>query len=47
MFGVVPITIDVANKLIISAGAVSPQGDAPTIKRRGLDLDSLLRDSRG
>ena len=43
----VPITIDEAIKLIISAGAVTPHGDVPTTKRRGLDLDSLLRDSRG
>ena len=42
-----PITIDEAIKLIISAGAVTPHGDVPTFKRRGLDLDSLLRDSQG
>jgi len=41
------ITIDEAMKLIISAGAVSPAGDVPTFRRRGLDLDSLLRDSQG
>jgi uncharacterized membrane protein len=40
----VPITIDEAIKLIISAGAVSPHGEVPSLKRRGLDLDSLLKD---
>lgn len=40
----VPISIDEAIKLIISAGAVSPHGEAPRFKRRGLDLDSLLKD---
>ena len=39
-----PITIDEAIKLIISAGAVSPHGEVPSFKRRGLDLDSLLKD---
>ena len=38
------ITVDEAMKLIISAGAVSPAGEVPTFRRRGLDLDSLLRD---
>jgi uncharacterized membrane protein len=41
------ITIDEAMKLIISAGAVSPMGEVPKMRRRGLDLDSLLRDSHG
>jgi uncharacterized membrane protein len=43
----VSITIDEAMKLVISAGAVSPQGEAPRFRRRGLDLDSLLKDSQG
>lgn len=38
------VTIEEAMKLVISAGAVSPSGDAPVLVRRGLDLDSLLRD---
>jgi len=37
------IAIDEAMKLIISAGAVSP-GTEMRVGRRGLDLDSLLRD---
>lgn len=40
------ITVEDAMKLIISAGAVSP-GDALRVGRRGLDLDSLLKDSIG
>jgi uncharacterized membrane protein len=40
------ITIEEAMKLIISAGAVSP-GTEVTIGRRGLDLESLLKDSAG
>ena len=40
------ITVEDAMKLIISAGTVSP-GDAPVLVRRGLDLESLLKDSRG
>ena len=40
------ITVEEAMKLIISAGAVSP-GGAVRVGRRGLDLDSLLRDSIG
>jgi uncharacterized membrane protein len=38
------IPIDEAMKLIISAGAVSP-GTEVRVGRRGLDLDSLLRDT--
>jgi len=38
------ITIEEAMKLIISAGAVSP-GTEVTVGRRGLDLESLLKDS--
>jgi uncharacterized membrane protein len=37
------ISIEDAMKLILSGGAVSPL-DTPTVKRRGLDLDSLLRE---
>lgn len=40
------ISIEEAMKLIISAGAVSP-GMEVRVGRRGLDLDSLLRDSVG
>lgn len=40
------ITIEEAMKLIISAGAVSP-GTEVAIGRRGLDLESLLKDSAG
>lgn len=40
------ITIEEAMKLIISAGAVSP-GTEVKIGRRGLDLESLLKDSAG
>lgn len=41
------ISIEDAMKLILSAGALSPTGDGPLLVRRGLDLDSLLRDSPG
>lgn len=44
---VVDVSVEEAMKLIISAGAVSPTGDTPTVRRRGLDLDSLLRDTQG
>jgi uncharacterized membrane protein len=40
------ITIEEAMKLIISAGAVSP-GTEVKVGRRGLDLESLLKDSTG
>ena len=40
------ITIDEAMKLVISAGAVSPHEAAPSVRRRGLDLDSLLKDTQ-
>jgi uncharacterized membrane protein len=40
------ITIEEAMKLIISAGAVSP-GTEVKLGRRGLDLESLLKDSTG
>ena len=40
------ITIDEAMKLVISAGAVSPHEAAPSPRRRGLDLDSLLKDTQ-
>lgn len=40
------ISVEEAMKLIISAGAVSP-GETPLKVRRGLDLESLLRDSQG
>ncbi len=40
------ISIEEAMKLIISAGAVSP-GTEVRVGRRGLDLDSLLKDSVG
>jgi uncharacterized membrane protein len=43
---VADISVEEAMKLIISAGAVSP-GETPLVVRRGLDLDSLLKDSRG
>lgn len=42
-----PISIDDAIKLIISAGAVSPTGGAASLRRRGLDLESLLKDTQG
>lgn len=41
------ITVEEAMKLIISAGAVSPTGERPHLVRRGLDLESLLKDSQG
>lgn len=40
------ISVEEAMKLIISAGAVSP-GTTPVMSRRGLDLDSLLKDTQG
>jgi uncharacterized membrane protein len=40
------IGVEDAMKLIISAGAVSP-GATPLLTRRGLDLESLLKDSQG
>ena len=42
----VDITVEDAMKVIISAGTVSP-GETPVLVRRGLDLESLLKDSRG
>lgn len=39
----VPISIEDAIKLVMSAGAVSPKGE-PTLIRRGLDLETLLQD---
>ena len=43
----VPLTIEDGMKLVISAGALVPGGDASRPARRGLDLDALLReDSR-
>ena len=41
----VDITVEDAMKVIISAGTVSP-GETPVLVRRGLDLESLLKDSR-
>lgn len=40
------ISVEDAMKFIFSGGAVSP-GETATIARRGLDVDTLLRDSRG
>lgn len=40
------ITVEDAMKFIFSAGVVSPTGEAPVLGRRGLDLDTLLRDSQ-
>jgi len=40
------IGVEDAMKLIISAGAVSP-GTTQVLSRRGLDLESLLRDTQG
>ena len=40
-----PISVEDAMKLIISGGAVSP-GETSLPGRRGLDLDTLLRDTR-
>lgn len=37
------ISVEDAMKLVISAGAVAPRGQ-PTLIRRGLDLETLLRD---
>ncbi len=39
------ISVEEAMKLVISAGAVSPTDQLNPLKRRGLDLDSLLRDT--
>ncbi len=41
------IPVEEAMKLIISAGAVSPADEPQLPGRRGLDLDSLLRESKG
>lgn len=41
------ITVEEAMKLIISAGAVSPGTPLAVGRRRGLDLESLLKDSIG
>jgi uncharacterized membrane protein len=40
------ISVDEAMKLVISAGAVSPHDEAPSVRRRGLDLDTLLKDTQ-
>jgi uncharacterized membrane protein len=40
------VTVEEAMKLIISAGALNP-GETPLVVRRGLDLESLLKDSMG
>ena len=40
------ISVEEAMKLIMSGGAVTP-GDVATLRRRGLDLDSLLKGSGG
>jgi uncharacterized membrane protein len=42
----VPVSIDEAIKLIISAGAVSPTGEESSVGRRGLDLETLLKDTQ-
>jgi uncharacterized membrane protein len=42
----VDVTVEDAMKLIISAGAVSPVTERPHMVRRGLDLESLLKDSQ-
>jgi uncharacterized membrane protein len=39
------LTVEDAMKLILSGGAVSPAGIEALPRRRGLDLDALLRDS--
>jgi uncharacterized membrane protein len=39
------ISVEEAMKLILSGGAVSPSDIATLTRRRGLDLDSLLRES--
>lgn len=41
------ISVEDAMKLIISAGAVSPGAQLAVGRRRGLDLESLLKDSIG
>lgn len=38
------ITVEEAMKLVISAGSVSPQGQATSTVRRGLDIDTLFRE---
>ncbi len=43
----IDISVEEAMKLVVSAGAVSPTGEAPAAIRRGLDLETLLKDSRG
>lgn len=40
----VPLTIEDGMKLVISAGALVPGGDASRPGRRGLDLEALLRE---
>lgn len=40
------ISIEDAMKFVFSGGAVSP-GEVPSLVRRGLDVDTLLRDSQG
>lgn len=40
------LSVEEAMKLVISAGAVTPQEVSQTTGRRGLDLDHLLRDDR-
>ncbi|MFQ6047493.1 MAG: DUF502 domain-containing protein [Gemmatimonadales bacterium] len=40
------ISVEEAMKLVLSAGAVSPTGVPLVEPRRGLDLDSLLKDSQ-
>lgn len=40
------MTVDEAMRLVISAGAVSPHDAVPSPRRRGLDLESLLKDSQ-
>lgn len=39
-----PLTVEDAMKLVISAGAVVPGGEGPTARRRGLDLETLLQE---
>lgn len=41
------IPVEEAMKLIISAGALTPADEPQVPGRRGLDLDSLLKESRG
>jgi uncharacterized membrane protein len=38
------LTVEEAMKLVISAGAVVPGGSGPAARRRGLDLETLLRE---